>query len=151
MNLELAIVLACNKAGCRVTLVKDNLPIEARYSSLVQDRIKIQPEQMVAIDMNANPPEIVWRWLRAAIVELTTDIVVMDELYGHPAKVSLPPDLPLELALDDEVWTCSTGRDIEIHDLILDGKPTDPNRLLKYITPIIEEVYQLKYSDDIGK
>ena len=142
MKLELAIVLACHKTGCRVASLKDNLPIEALYSSLVRDRIKIQPEQMVAINTDANPPEIVWRWLRAAVIEQTSDTIVVDDMKGHPAKVSFVPDLPLTLTLDDEVWTCSTGRAYEIHDIILDGRPTHPNRLLKYITPIIEEIYQ---------
>lgn len=142
MNLELAIVSTCHKTGCHVARVKDNSFVEAVYSALVQDRIKIQPEQLVAIDTDADPPEIVWRWLRAAVIELGADIVVVDDMKGHPAKVSLVSDLPLTLAIDDEVWTCSTGRDYEIHDLILDGKPTDPNRLLKYITPIVEEIYR---------
>ena len=141
MKLELAVVLACNETGCLVVSLKENSPIEARYSSLVQDRIKIQPEQLVAINTDTNPPEIVWRWIRAAVIELTADIVVVDDMQGHPTKVSLASDLPLTLELDDEVWTCSTGRNYEIHDIILDGKPTQPDRLLEYITPIIEEIY----------
>jgi hypothetical protein len=141
VKLELAIVLACTKTGCRVVPLKDNSPIEARYSSLVQDRIKVQPEQLVAFDTDTNPPEIIWRWLRAAVIELTADIIVIDDMQGHPAKVTLVSDLPLTLTLDDEVWTCGTGHDFEIHDIILDGKPTHPDRLLKYITPIIEKIY----------
>ena len=142
MKLELATVLACNKTGCRVALERDNLHIEALYSSLVQDRIKIQPEHLVAIDTDVNPPEIVWRWIRAAVIELTPDIIVVGDMQGHAGKVSLVSGLPLTLAIDDEVWTCGTGHDYEIHDIILDGKPSHPNRLLKYITPIIEEIYR---------
>lgn len=142
MKLELAIVSNCHKTGCQVVLLKDNSSVEVLYSARVQDRIQIQSEQLVAIDTDANPPEIVWRWLRAAVIELTEDIVVVDDMQGHPAKVSLVPVLPLDLEIDDEVWTCSTGHDYEIHDIILDGKPTRPNRLLQYITPIIKEIYQ---------
>jgi len=122
--------------------VKGNATIEAVYSTLVQDRIKIQPQQMVAIDMTTNPPEIVWRWLRAAVIEISTGITVVDDMQGHPAEVKITPDLPLMLELDDEVWACSTGSDYEIHDIILDGKPTHPNRMLDYILPIIEGIYQ---------
>jgi len=75
-----------------------------------------------------------------ALAHNTADIVVVDDMQGHPAKVSLVSDLPLILTLDDEVWTCGTGHDFEIHDIILDGKPTHPDRLLKYITPIIEKI-----------
>ena len=144
MKLELAIVLTCNKSGCRVAPLKDNSPIEARYSSLVYDRIKIQPEQLVAINTYTNPPEIVWRWIRAAVIELTPGIVVVDEMQGHSAKVSPVQELPLRLELDDEIWTCGTGHDFEIHDIIVDGKPAHPDLLLKYITPIIEGIYRNK-------
>ena len=68
----------------------------------------IKPEQLVAINTNTNPPEIVWRWLRAAVIEVSNAIVVVDDMQGHPAKVTLVPDLPLTLTLDHEVWTCGT-------------------------------------------
>jgi len=142
VKLELAIVLACNKTGCRAAPLQDNSHLEAHYSSLVQDRVKIHPEQLVAINMDTKPPEIVWRWIRAVVIELAADVIVVDDMQGHPAKVSLVPDLPLTLTLDDGVWACGTGHEFEIHDIILDGKPTHPRRLLKYIAPIIEEIYQ---------
>ena len=69
-------------------------------------------------------------------------VIVVDDMKGHPAKVSLVSDLPLTLALDDEVWTCSTGSGYEIHDIILDGKPAHPNRMLEHITPLIEATYR---------
>ena len=144
MKLELAIVLSCTKTGCHVAPLKNNSHINVRYSSLVQDRIMIRPEQMVAVNTDTNPPEIVWRWLRAAVIDLTTDIIVVDDMQGHPAKVSLVSELPLTLTVDDEILTCGTGQDFEIHDIIVDGKPTHPKRLLRYITPIIEEIYRNK-------
>ena len=142
MKIELAIVLACTETGCHVRLLENDVFIEAWYSSLVLNRIKVQPNQLVAIDTSANPPGIVWRWLRAAVIELNADILVVDDMQGHPGKVSHVPDLPLKLALDDEVWVCSTGRDYEVHDIIVDGKLAHPNRLLGYILPIIEEIYR---------
>ncbi len=142
MKLELAIVLSCTETGCSVKPLRDDACIETRYSVLVQNRIKIQAAHMVAIDGSADPPEIVWRWLRAAVIELNQDfVVVVGDMKGHPGKVTLVPDLPLTLSLDDEVWVCSTGRAYEIHDLIVDGKPAHPDRLLKYIKPIIDKVY----------
>jgi len=142
MKLELALVLACSKTGCRVAPLNNNSNIEVFYSSLVQDRIMIQPGHLVAINMAANPPQIIWRWIRAAVIELGTDIIVVGDMHGHAGQVTLVSELPLELSLDDEIWTCSTGRANEIHDIILDGKPAHPNRLLKYITPIIEGIYR---------
>ena len=142
MKLELALVLTCDKTGCRVARLKDNVHIEACYSSLVQDRIMIQPDQLVAIDTGINPPEIVWRWVRTAVIELAADSIVLVDKQCHPAEVTLVSEMPLTLNIDDEVWVCSTGGDYEIHDVIVDGKPTHPNRMLRYIAPIIEEIYR---------
>ena len=142
MKLELAIALFCDETGCVVSPVNGDANFKADYSALVRDQIHIQPEQMVVVNVETNPPEIVWRWIRAAVIELEPDIIVMGELHGHPAKVSLVPELPIKLEIDDEMWTCGTGRAYEIHDLIVDGMPTQPDRLLAYITPIIEEIYK---------
>jgi len=142
MKLELALVSACGKTGCSVILLANNSDIKVFYSSLVQERIKIQKDHLVAINMAANPPQIVWRWIRAAVIELGADIIVVGDMHGHSGQVSLAPELPLELSLDDEVWACGTGSAYEIHDIIPDGKPAHPDRLLKYITPIIEGIYR---------
>ena len=142
MKLELAIVLACNETVCRVKSLENDAFIEAHYSGLVKDRIRIRAAQLVAIDVSKNPPEIVWRWLRAAVIELNGDMVVVDDMQGHPAKVSRVPGLPLNITPDDKVWVCSTGHAYEVHDLIVDGKPAHPDRLLEYIAPIINEIYQ---------
>ena len=142
MKLELAVVLSCSENGCRVRTLKGDTLIEALYASLVKNRIKIQPEHLVAIDVSGNTPEIVWRWIRAAVLEIKASSVdVVGDMGGHRAEVSLVPDLPLELSIDDEVWVCGTGRAYEVHDLIVDGKPAHPERLLNYIKPIIKEIY----------
>jgi hypothetical protein len=142
MKLELAICVACGKTGCEVKRVNDSVVIQAVYSSKVKDRIKIQPGHMVAIDIGSNPPEVVWRWIRATVIEVNDHVTIMDDMEGHPGVVSLVPELLLDLKLDDEVWVCGTGQDYEVHGLILDGKPVDPDPILRYITPIIEGIYQ---------
>ena len=143
MKLELAVVMACTEAGCRVKSLGKGTPFEARYSQLVKNRIRIQPNHLVAVDRIGNSPEVVWRWIRAAVLEVKEHTVdVVGDLDGHRGEVDRVPDLPLELNLDDEVWVCGTGRAYEVHDLILDGKPTHPERLVEYITPIIEGIYQ---------
>ena len=142
MKIQLALVLTCNENGCLVETLPEKGTLKAVYSSLVQDRVMIQPEQLVALDLEPDPPEIIWRWLRGLVIELGEEAIVVDDMQGHPASVTLVPELPLTLALDDEVWICGTGRDFEVHDLILDGRPTHPEQVLKYITPIIEEIYR---------
>lgn len=142
MKLELAIVTQCHSNGCDVTLCKNNQSVKATYSPLVKDRIHIQPRQLVALDSATEPPEIVWRWLKGVVIELSDQSIIVDDLEGHPATVTLPAKLPLELNLNADVWTCGTGKGYEIHDLCFEGKPSQPDRLLKYITPIIKEIYQ---------
>ena len=143
MKIELAIVVDCDATGCHVNPLKGSESIKVRYSSLVQKYgIRIRPAHLVAVDVSANPPEIVWRWLRAAVIEVNADTVGVDDMLGHPATLSRVPDLPLTLALDDEVWFCGPGRADEVHDIIADRKPTHPNRLLEYIAPIIAGIYK---------
>jgi hypothetical protein len=68
--------------------------------------------------------------------------VLVDEMGGEPASLLRVPGLPLTLALDDQVWICSTGPDDEVHDVVVDGIPAHPERVLDHIAPIIEEVYR---------
>ncbi len=142
MKLELAIVTQCHSNGCDVTLCKDNQEVRAAYSPLIKNRIHIQPEQLIALDSSIEPPEIVWRWLKGVVIELTDQSIIVDDLQGHPASVTLPAKLPLALHINTDVWVCSTGKRYEIHDLLLEGKPSQSDRLLGYITPIIKEIYQ---------
>ncbi len=142
MELKLAIVLNCDDTGCQVALVEDNSTCDAVYSSLVKNRIKIKQDQLVALNTSVKPVQIVWRWLRAEVIELGENTVVVDDMEGHPGKVSQVLELPIKLSLDEEVWVCSTGNAYEVHDIILDGRPVNPNSMLKYITPIIDGIYQ---------
>ena len=141
MNLKLALVRSCGESGCSVAPLDSDSTLEITFSRLVRDRIRIQPGHLVAFNTDKNPPEIVWRWIRTVVIELKSDSVMVDDMMGHPAQVSTVDELPLDLAEGDQVWACGTGSGFEIHDIILDGKPNEPNRLLTYITPIIEETY----------
>ena len=133
MKLELAVVLACTESGCQVKPIRNDTLIEARYSPLVKNRIRIQPNHLVAVDTSGDSPEIVWRWIRAALIEVDERAVaVVGDIHGERGEVTRAPDLPLELNPDDETWVCGTGRAYEVHDLIVDGKPAHPERLLEY-------------------
>ena len=144
MKFMLATAVSCSKTSCVIMPLGSKTQIAAQYSTLVQDRIMIRPEHLVVINTNPNPPEIMWRWLRGVLIELSTNTITVDDMQGHPAEVKLVPELPLQLSLDDEVWMCGTGDAFEIHDLIIDGKPAHPERLLEYITPIIEKIYSVR-------
>ena len=142
MKLELAIVQSCTDTGCLVKPIHSNEAVAVTYSNLVKDRIQIRSNQLVAIDTITNPPKIVWRWVRASVIELVDNTVYVVGEFGHRIKVVYVSSLPLTLNVDDDIWSCRIGNTPEIHDKSVDGKPVHPYRLLKYITPIIEDVYQ---------
>lgn len=70
MELELAVALTCATAGCRVRYVDDGATGETRYSSAMQDRIKIRPYDLVAVDRGSEPPQTVWRWRHGIVTDL---------------------------------------------------------------------------------
>ena len=144
MNLQLALVRSCSETGCSVAPLDRKSSIDVNFSNLVQDRIRISPGHLVALNTEKTPPEIVWRWIQTVVLEIKPDAVVVDDMLGHPAQVCNIDELPLDLAEGDQVWACGTGNGFEIHDVILDEKPTEPNRLLEYITPINEQIYDKK-------
>ncbi len=140
MQLELALVQSCAPTGCRVQR-RDGSVIDAIYSPLVRDRIDIHPQQLVALDMAADPPQIVWRWVRARAHELTPSTVIVDD--GRATLVELVRVAALDVAVaeGDDLWTCRTGGPPELHDRAVGGWPADPTRLLAYIRPVIEAIY----------
>lgn len=143
MNLELALNVSCNDTGCHVLLVRNDEVIDTKYSHLVQDRIRIKPQQLVAIDTSQQIPELVWRWVRAIVIEVNETSLGIKGGSGRVDFASRVSQLALNLSIGDEVWFCKTDQDLEVHDQIMDGKPAHPDQLLEYITPIIERVYSV--------
>lgn len=141
MNLELAVTVSCTDMGCQVKLISNDEVIETKYSKLVHDRIRIEPQQLVAIDTSLQIPEIIWRWVRAIVIEVNESSVGIKGGSGKVDFTSRVAKLPLKLSIGDEVWFCNTDQDLEVHDQIINGEPSHPNQLLEYITPIIERVY----------
>ena len=141
MNLELAVTVNCTDTGCQVKLVKSDEFIETKYSDLVHDRIRIEPQQLVAIDTSLQIPEIIWRWIMAIALQVKKTSVGIKCGSGKEDFASQVAKLPLNLSIGDEVWFCKTDHQLEVHDRIVDEKPSHPHQLLGYITPIIERVY----------
>jgi hypothetical protein len=143
MNLELAVTASCTDMGCRVKLIESGEVVETKYSDLVQDRIRIEPKQLVALDTSLHVPEIVWRWVRAKVVEVNVSSVGIKGVSGKVDFASRVAKLSLKMSIGDEVWFCKTDRDLEVHDLIVEEKPAHPDQIIEYIRPIIERVYSV--------
>lgn len=147
MKLELALVLSCTNTGCLVSMVIGDEQVETRYSSRVQDRIMIEPNQLVAIDKSVDPPETIWRWVPVKVDKLEEDRVVVSDDNCRLVSVAYVHALNLDIEPGDDVWVCGVGHDYEVHDKITGGKPKHPEKLLAYIEPIIISIYKEAVTD----
>ena len=113
--------------------------METRYSALVQDRVKIRPGQLVALDMEPLIPEVAWRWYRARVVQAGEREVVVQER-ERQLSAALLPDLETAHGVGDEIWVTGMDGGWELHDTVVDGKPSDPSRLREKIFPRIVQL-----------
>ncbi len=141
MELKLAVVQSCSPEGCQVQDQNGGPPYTAVYSALARDRVRIRQKQLVAVDSAANPPEIVWRWHLLEVLETKPEGIVV-ALNGEYFDGIPLAELPLEVHPGDKVWAAGLPVGYEIHDLVTDEGAAHPERLLAYITPVIEKVYK---------
>lgn len=146
MHIRLALVSAARPTGCTVRLLGEQGPVEARYSPAVQGRVKVRPRQLVAVDMAAETPTVLWRWFRGVVVYRQGTHVVVDNrryqpAYRHPISVArLPEELEVEPGIGDEVFY-SLGVDGVVIDGVADDGPAHPGRIAADLFPAIEDAY----------
>jgi len=136
MQFELATVISCGPNGCRVAPVSGGQEFETRYSVLVQDRVKIRPGQLVAVDMEPALPEVAWRWYRARVVEPGERLVIVEERERRLSAARVP-GLETSDSVGDEIWVTGMEGSWELHDRVVDGKPANPARLREKVFPRI--------------
>jgi hypothetical protein len=141
MKLKLAIVKSCDREGCIVNSVEEGEELRAAYSRLVKGRIKISKNQLVALDHNPSPKELVWRWVRARVDSIDQGSVVLDDGRCHLIQASIPEGLDLHPETGEEVWWCKTGEAVEVHAMIDGLDQEQEERLVNYIHPIITKHY----------
>jgi hypothetical protein len=137
MQLELATVISCDPHGCRVTPVAGGQTYETHYSALVQDRVKIRPGQLVAVDLDPAVPEVAWRWYKAHIIETGEQQIVVKERDRYLTVVNAP-QMELAAEVSDLIWVTGMQGTWELHDRVVDGKPSDPAQLQEKVLPRIE-------------
>jgi hypothetical protein len=136
MQLELATVISCGAAGCRVIPVSGGTAFETNYSASVLGRIKIRPGQLVAVDTQPGVPEVAWRWYRARVIASDERTVTVQE---RDRQLAVARVAGLETAAnpDDEIWVTGMEAGWELHDQVVDDKPADPTRLCEKVIPRI--------------
>jgi len=137
MQLELAVAAACEPTSCRVRLLDGQTVVEARYAKPVQDRVKVRPGDMVAIDQGAEPPEVVWRWWygvvervegeRAVLARNVTQRKPGDARRGSETA-AVPPGLLGEVNVGDTVFFFGHDEPL-IVDVARSGLPAQPDRI----------------------
>jgi hypothetical protein len=146
MMLRLALVSRSDEQGCDVRWMDEEGLHAVGYSAPVQNRVKIRPGQLVAVDMEATPPAIVWRWFRGPVVYRVEDYVVVNNRvyqtgFRFPISVvRIPEAVEVEVGLDDEVFH-SHGPDGVVIDTVVDGRPAHPARIAADLFPALEETY----------
>ena len=141
MKLELALAVSCNESGCIVRTIRSDIEVEAHYSSKVRGNIRISPGHLVAIDLSTKPPDIKWRWVPVKVNRLEGDRIIVSDEDFKLISVASVEELDLGIAPGDSGWVCGMPEDKELHDKIIGGKPANPEKLLRYIQPTIEEIY----------
>lgn len=144
MNLELAIVQSCHGAGCLVRLVGQETVLETHYSDAVRDRIRIRRGDLVAVDLAADIPQLVWRWRRGEVLRpLGAEPApgrVLVGAKGCAFEVQVA-HAGLHLEPGDVVWFGGNAQGKEIVDRAANDEPQHADRIRRTTFPLIEDAY----------
>jgi hypothetical protein len=140
MDLAFAVVLSCEETGCFVHyLDAPDTRVWTRYSDAVQDEIRVRRRQLVVVDRATEPPQIVWRWIRAEVLEVRAGRAVVGAFGICDELAPRNPDMKLEKG--DAVWVGSNGKEKLIQDAVQSGGPAHPDELAAAAFPAIEAWY----------
>ncbi|MGI8969878.1 MAG: hypothetical protein ACR2HB_04065, partial [Dehalococcoidia bacterium] len=151
MDLELAVAESCNSVACRVRYVDDQTALDAQYSAPVQDRIKIRPGDLVAVDRSVNPVALVWRWRHGTVEQVNGDSVTV-QIRVTQRRPDDPDRASVELVLPEGLKEAVTAGDTVFFDhggegggVILDvarnGMPAHAASVRSQAFPAIFETY----------
>ncbi len=149
MELELAIAVTCEPAGCQVRHLGGG-ETSVRYGTAVQDRIKIRPGDLVVLDSAAHPPAVVWRWWHGRVERMEGGTAVISHKVGAPRPgdperteeaVSVPDWLAGSFTAGDTVYFTHGGQEGGIVDLARNGSPLHPERVCTDAFPEILATY----------
>jgi hypothetical protein len=148
MKLTLALAIDCSLTECKARLLEDGAVILTGYSVPVLARLPTMPGQLVAVDLNPDKPEIVYRWLPGTIREFRGAKIIIDDQHASLIEAVRAPGLEASLKIDDWVYVSfGYAKRWEIADLASDGYPAHPAYLRQYAFPKIEALYQQKASN----
>jgi hypothetical protein len=147
MELSLAVAEACGPTTCEIRLVEGGGRQTACYGERVQDRIKVRPGDLVAVDRSVEPPAVVWRWWHGRIERLEGDRAAVSRNHNQPtpehprratAELPVAPELVGRLETGDTVYF---DREAGVLDVARSGVPAHPDRLAALL-PSVAAAYE---------
>jgi hypothetical protein len=142
--LDFAIALACNESGCQVRPIGSQETLAASYAPEVLNKVKIRPGQLVAINRQAETPEIVWRWYCTVVTTPGQDELIVDDRGCRQLLARRAPGFEADLAEGEKVWVGGQGGGSwEALDRVSpEGELSQPERSREYAFESIQKYYQ---------
>ncbi|MCP4543900.1 MAG: methyltransferase domain-containing protein [Chloroflexi bacterium] len=139
MDLELAIASSCTEKGCQVQFVDSGVQVNADYAELfIEHRIAVNPGDLAVVDRGTNPPQVVYRLPLAQVERLEDENILVHAVCGHFKPQTPVHGLETNVALGDYVFIAFG----QVHDVSIDGRPANPERLRAVFFPMIQALYQ---------
>lgn len=139
MKLQLAIVSSCTDTGCQVQFLADNARVDADYSEPVKDYdIVVKSGDLVAVNRATEPPQVVFRWWLTRVERVRGEQIFTGDLCGRSQPLTMAEGLKVSVAAGDEVFIAFG----QVHDVCIDGRLANPDRLRAAFFPEIRAMYQ---------
>jgi aminoglycoside phosphotransferase (APT) family kinase protein len=154
MQIHLAIVESCEWPTCVVRKIGSDEPIEAVVSSPMQ-RIwsyparpvdRVRPGDLVMVNFDREPPQIVYRWWRAAVTAVHGDHVgISPMVWGGEGIASVPTALGFAPVVGDIVFLMDAidGGPVVVA-VAMNGEPAHPERFVEPYYQIRERIFRDK-------
>jgi translation initiation factor IF-1 len=135
MQTEVAVALGGDWPSCLIRRLGSDVSVVARLSDLmVERRINVRPGDVVSVDFEADPPEVLYRWWKATVVSVTGNVVEVassatDETSAGTVRATALEELGVMPRVADTVllMTGEDGGPIVV-DVVVDGEPEHPER-----------------------
>ena len=144
MNLILARALDCAAERCRVQPLNGGDALDAPLAApMIAAGTRIRPGMIVALDRDAETPTIRWRFETRPVEALAGDRLIFLGRQFRFTDARPADERAIPIRVGDTVVSLRRqgGDDVEIVDLVVDGRPLHPERLEAEF-PRIESVYR---------
>jgi precorrin-6B methylase 2 len=139
MNLQLAFALSCTDTDCQVQSLDEDTRFVADFSEPIKEYgITIKPGDLIAVDRGAYPPQVLFRWELADVVQIENEQIYVDCACGRSQPLARGEGLQVNVGVGDKVFVAYG----EVHDISVGGRPANPEHFRAALFPMIQAMYQ---------